>query len=185
MDVGVVTYTDCEGEERRQVFNGNFAIGLAAGIAQQTQYFSFLGKHKYSVSQTIGMMTRKKVSLKSISIDGTALENCSVDSLMVSVGQYALGLRMAPFAQVDDGLLDVTLLQGSSYHMSKVISKLPSGGHVFKPQCKYYRAKEIEICLKPRDKVTFSVDGEVFRAKGNLRVSVVCDLVRVPFGHQY
>lgn len=98
IDVGVVTYTDKKGEERKQAFNGHFSIGMVANIAKQTKFFSFLGKHKNYMGQTLGMMTRKKVSLERILIDKTEVEDCTVDSLMISVGQYALGHRMAPFA---------------------------------------------------------------------------------------
>jgi diacylglycerol kinase family enzyme len=60
---------------------------------------------------------------------------------------YGGGMRAAPEAMLDDGLLDVLALESVSKvaFVTKILPKVFSGAHVREPSVKTYRAREVVI----------------------------------------
>lgn len=60
---------------------------------------------------------------------------------------YGGGMRAAPDALLDDGLLDVVVLEGASKlsFVAKILPKVFSGTHVREPNVKVFRAREIAV----------------------------------------
>ena len=60
---------------------------------------------------------------------------------------YGGGMRAAPDAMLDDGLLDVVILEsiGKLRFLTKILPKLFRGTHVLEPEVKVFRAREIAV----------------------------------------
>jgi diacylglycerol kinase (ATP) len=82
-----------------------------------------------------------------VTVDGDAHE---LDAWMVSVGnnrRYAGGMHITPDARLDDGLLDVCVVDGSLSPLQLVVQfpKVFSGRHVGHPAISMWRGREIEV----------------------------------------
>ncbi len=75
---------------------------------------------------------------------------------------YGGGMKIAPAAQPDDGLLDIYIVEKTS--KASLLINLPSlfrGGHVNKPYVKHFRSKQLRIS-SPQPLPIFA-DGEFFQ----------------------
>ncbi|GAB2446119.1 diacylglycerol/lipid kinase family protein [Nocardia tengchongensis] len=78
--------------------------------------------------------------------DGTVLE---LDAVMVAVGNtstYGGGMRITPDAEIDDGLLDLTVVGAMSrLEMLRLLPTLSAGKRIDHPAAVQYRAREIRL----------------------------------------
>ncbi len=91
---------------------------------------------------------------------------------------YGGGMRAAPDALLDDGLLDVVVLESVSKlsFLTKILPKVFSGSHVREPSVKVFRAREIAISAdRP---FTMYADGDPI-GELPLRVRAIGGAVRV------
>jgi YegS/Rv2252/BmrU family lipid kinase len=91
---------------------------------------------------------------------------------------YGGGMRAAPDALLDDGLLDVVVLESVSKlrFLAKILPKVFSGAHVREPSVKVFRAREVAIGAdRP---FTMYADGDPI-GKLPLRVRAIAGAVRV------
>jgi YegS/Rv2252/BmrU family lipid kinase len=60
---------------------------------------------------------------------------------------YGGGMRAAPGAMLDDGLLEVVILEdvGKLAFLTKILPKVFSGKHVYEPSVKVFRAREVLV----------------------------------------
>ena len=91
---------------------------------------------------------------------------------------YGGGMRAAPDALLDDGLLDVVVLESVSKlsFLTKILPKVFSGAHVREPSVKVFRAREIAVSAdRP---FTMYADGDPI-GELPLRVRAIGGAVRV------
>ena len=91
---------------------------------------------------------------------------------------YGGGMRAAPDALLDDGLLDVVVLESVSKlsFLAKILPKVFSGAHVREPSVKVFRAREIAVSAdRP---FTMYADGDPI-GELPLRVRAIGGAVRV------
>jgi YegS/Rv2252/BmrU family lipid kinase len=91
---------------------------------------------------------------------------------------YGGGMRAAPDALLDDGLLDVVVLERVSKlrFLTRILPKVFSGTHVHEPNVKVFRAREIVVSADRR--FTMYADGDPI-GELPLRVRAVSGAVRV------
>ncbi|MCW2903600.1 MAG: diacylglycerol kinase family lipid kinase [Streptosporangiaceae bacterium] len=95
-----------------------------------------------------------------VTVDGEVHERRGFTVVVANSGFYGVGRHIAPDARVDDGLLDVVIIQ----HVPKpmffaVMRELADGSHVRRPQVEVMRGREVRI-EADRDLV-YGADGEV------------------------
>jgi YegS/Rv2252/BmrU family lipid kinase len=91
---------------------------------------------------------------------------------------YGGGMRAAPDALLDDGLLDVVVLEnvGKLRFLTRILPKVFSGAHVHEPSVRSFRAREVTISAdRP---FTMYADGDPI-GELPLRVSALAGAVRV------
>ncbi|HEY5192572.1 MAG TPA: diacylglycerol kinase family protein [Solirubrobacteraceae bacterium] len=91
---------------------------------------------------------------------------------------YGGGMRAAPDAMLDDGLLDVVVLESVSKlrFLTRILPKVFSGAHVHEPGVKVFRAREVSVSAdRP---FTMYADGDPI-GELPLRVRAVSGAVRV------
>ena len=133
-------------------------LGFVADVTKTAKSLKALGNISYSLGVLYQMLKLKSFKLK-IELDGKLLEreNTFVE---VSNTTYTSNFYMAPKAKIDDGLLDITLLNKlSRIGLLKAFPKVFTGEHVNLPVVETFTAKHIKITTDPPKVLT--PDGEL------------------------
>jgi YegS/Rv2252/BmrU family lipid kinase len=94
-----------------------------------------------------------------LTIDGTIHEHTGYMVAIANSQYYGGGMQIAPYASLQDGLLDIVLLDAiSKLAMIKTLPKLYSGTHITVPGFKVLRGREIHIDAYPP--IAFYADGD-------------------------
>ncbi|NOY22037.1 MAG: diacylglycerol kinase family lipid kinase [Acidobacteria bacterium] len=144
-------------------------LGFVADVTMTAKKLKMLGNMSY----TLGVLYRT-IRLKSfganIRLDGKELERDCV-FIEVSNTRYTSNFLMAPEAAIDDGLLDVTILNRvTRRRLLQAFPKVFTGEHVELPEVETFQAREISIETPDGEKV-LTPDGEVL---GISPVEITC-----------
>lgn len=143
-------------------------LGFVADVNKLAQKLKFLGNFSY----TVGVLD-KIIFLGSykvfIEIDGKKIERENI-FVEVSNTRYTSNFLMAPTAEIDDGYLDVVLLNKTSRRrMLQCLPKIFTGEHVTMGEVETFKAKKISIKTEvPKD---LTPDGEMF---GSTPLEIEC-----------
>ena len=143
-------------------------LGFVADVTKTAKSLKALGNISYSLGVLYEMLKLKSFKLK-IELDGKLLER---DNTFVEVSNttYTSNFYMAPKAKIDDGLLDITLLNKlSRIGLLKAFPKVFTGEHVNLPVVETFTAKHIKITTDPPKVLT--PDGELI---GTTPVEIEC-----------
>jgi diacylglycerol kinase (ATP) len=95
-----------------------------------------------------------------ITVDGVVHERRGYTVVAANSGFYGFGRHVAPGARLDDGLLDVVVIQHAPKRLFfTMMNELKTGAHLKRPQVELLRGKEIRI-EADRD-IPYGADGEV------------------------
>ena len=143
-------------------------LGFVADVTKTAKRLKGLGNISYSLGVLYEMLKLKSYKLK-IELDGKLLER---DNTFVEVSNttYTSNFYMAPNAKIDDGLLDITLLNKlSRIGLLKAFPKVFTGEHIHLPEVESFTAKHIKITTVPTKVLT--PDGELI---GTTPVEIEC-----------
>ena len=96
-----------------------------------------------------------------LDLDGAVRELVAATVVVANSAYYGKGMRIAPDANVDDGLLDVVVIEAAS--RVALVRALPSvydGSHVLRPEVTVLRGRRVEVSAAGRDPVPVGADGE-------------------------
>ncbi|MDX6739503.1 diacylglycerol/lipid kinase family protein [Actinocorallia sp. A-T 12471] len=117
------------------------------------------GKASYTWGAVKAFATWKPVTY-TITMDGTRLDRPAYTVVAANSGYYGYGRRIAPHASVEDGLLDVVIINHSSPRLFlTVMQELESGKHVHRPQVELHSCREIHIAASRP--LPYGCDGEL------------------------
>lgn len=170
IDVGHVTFVADDGGPAERVFLNVLSFGCGGAVVHA------LGSGAKRVGGKLAfMMTTARVLLRyrdqavTVSTDGGPAESLAITNYAVCNGRYfGGGMKVAPTAEVDDGLLDTTIWTG--FGLSDFILKRRSiydGTHVEARGTKVSRIRRLQATSTER--VLLDVDGE---AAGRLPIRV-------------
>ncbi|NOZ13253.1 MAG: diacylglycerol kinase family lipid kinase [Acidobacteria bacterium] len=160
------------GGKRRKVDVGRFVthgqtyyflnilgLGFVADVTKTARKLKILG----NISYTLGVLYRT-ILLKSFRAD-IRLEKRSIrrDCIFIEISNttYTSNFLMAPEAEIDDGYLDVTILNKvNRRRLLRAFPKVFTGEHVNLPEVETFKVKEISIETSDGEKV-LTPDGEV------------------------
>jgi diacylglycerol kinase (ATP) len=95
-----------------------------------------------------------------ITVDGTVHERSGYTVVAANSGFYGFNRRIAPNAAVDDGLLDVVVIQAAPRPLFfAVMNELKDGRHIHRPQVEVLRGREVRI--EADRPLPYGADGEV------------------------
>ncbi len=143
-------------------------LGFVADVGKTAKKLKIFGNISYTFGVLYQMLKLKSFKLK-IELDGKLLER---DNTFVEVSNttYTSNFYMAPNAKIDDGLLDVTLLNKvSRIGLLKAFPKVFTGEHIHLPEVETFTAKHIKITTDPSKVLT--PDGELI---GTTPVEIEC-----------
>lgn len=140
-------------------FMNILGLGFVADVGKSALRMKFLGNFSY----TLGVF-HQTAFLKSygmtIELDGKTYHRENIFA-MISNSRYTSSFLMAPDAEIDDGLFDVTLLgKTTRRRLLKSFPKIFTGEHVKLDVVETFKAKQIKIETEiPK---TLNMDGEIF-----------------------
>jgi diacylglycerol kinase (ATP) len=156
------------------VLNGRYFLNVSGGgfIAEvsdavDTELKSIAGKLAYLIGGAQVLLTHEPVMARVRWSDAvrSGTDNLALHAFAVCNAQQIGGGRLiAPEAVIDDGLLDVCLIESMpTVEFVALLRRVSSGDHVDDPRVRYFRAREVELLFERTVKV--NTDGQVLDAQ--------------------
>jgi YegS/Rv2252/BmrU family lipid kinase len=162
-DAGLVTYQDSNGEAKRYFIN-SAGMGYDALVVKMTNRAKDEGGGgplSYLVNLMKGLFKYHHAYLD-IQVDGTSVYNGRVFSISVGICKYSGGgMMQLPFADPDDGLLDVTIFKKvTKMTVIRHIKKLYSGKFTHLTFVQTHQGNTVSIISTVDDQPFLETDGE-------------------------
>jgi diacylglycerol kinase (ATP) len=159
-DLGMVSFVGRSGAEQRYFVNAA-GLGYDAEVVSRRNGFNryFRGTIPYLASLAATLLSYQNKSL-TVTIDDVR-DDRRVNALVVAVGRYfGGGMRIAPNAELDDGLFDViTLGDVGRIELIRNVPGVYRGAHLQHPKVTAERGAEIYV--EARERVMLQADGEL------------------------
>ena len=161
IDVAKVRYRNADGQDATRYFVNEASIGLGAVVCDRvnraSKAFGRLAFMRAILTASVGYRSQPIF----LSLDDRPTPPRVLTNIWVANGRYSgAGIRSAPRARLDDGLLDIVQI-GHSGLVQKLLftSKLRSGAFVKLPHVTYSTARRVEACAETT--VLIETEGEV------------------------
>jgi YegS/Rv2252/BmrU family lipid kinase len=186
IDVGMAAYRGREGQLVHRVFLNSVDLGLGgetvAAIESQTPRVKALGGRITYFLGAVQAIVRHEDHAVRCSLDGGPFEPLRIDTIWVSNGPFTGGgMRVVPSAALDDGLLDVLVLQSVSKRelLLRLLPGVYRGTHLKHPAITHFRARQVRV--ETDELLLLQMDGEQpGRAPASLEVLPRALRVAVP-----
>jgi YegS/Rv2252/BmrU family lipid kinase len=189
IDIGRAVYANGGDRPEERYFLNECQAGIGGEVVRKVEARNkkskkLGGRFAFAVS-TLGAALRYPNRAMSVEIDGRPAGTFNMVAVIMANGcRMAGGMRLAPRARLDDGLLDVLFIHEQSVgERLRNFRRIYSGRHTDNPGFSYFRARSVAITSE--EKTDFEADGELW---GSLpcRVDVLPAALRVvcpnPFG---
>jgi len=132
-------------EGQQYYFLNIVGMGFVADVAALAVPLKWLGNTAYTVATLIKMI-RLRSKKMILHVDGKRLEREAVFAEVANSTFTGTTFLMAPKAKLDDGLLDLVLLNKiGRIKLLKVFTSIYDGSHINYPEVEYIQAKSIKI----------------------------------------
>lgn len=147
------------GQDEPRLVAGSVYSGVDAKVSEIVDKVRWMpGPLQYPWAAVLGLATYKPVEAHVV-VDGEAHDFRAATVVVANSGYYGSGMKIAPSAAVDDGLLDVVVIEAASRRgLIQSLPKVYDGAHVELDQVHVLRGKVVEISGTPS--VPMGGDGE-------------------------
>ena len=149
-------------EEKTYYFINIVGMGFVTEIAELSVPLKWMGNTAYTVATLLKLISLKSQKV-TIELDGKILER---DGVFVEVANSTFTgttFHIAPEAEIDDGFLDVIILNKiSRLKLLKLFTTIYDGTHIHAPEIEYIKAKKIKVIEEKPGKLI--PDGEILGA---------------------
>jgi YegS/Rv2252/BmrU family lipid kinase len=148
IDVGRLTFVTADGKSGTRHFANIASFGMSGDVVDRVNRSTLVKRFAGSLAYTWGSamsLFRYKAKPVRLKIDAAFDEVVTVSTCAVCNGQFfGGGMRVAPNASPDDGLLDVIVIgDAPRRQVLKAMSEFSTGQHVNNPNVKVFRAKSV------------------------------------------
>ena len=144
-------------------------MGFVTDVAEAAIPLKWMGNAAYTAA-TLQKLIKLKAQKYEIEIDGEVLERQGVFVEVANSRYTGTTFLMAPKAELDDGKLDLILLNEiSKVRLLRLFTSIYDGSHINYPEVEYIQAKKISVIEEKPGKLI--PDGEVL---GETPVSFEC-----------
>jgi len=163
IDTGRVKFKNHSGEDEERLFLNISDFGIGGEVVKRMNQNRMKRKASSYLKSLISTFITYKNKKLRIKIDGQELENDEYMIGAVSNGRiFGKGMKIAPGAELDDGLFDVVLIKGM-----KILEfclnawRIYSGTHLSHPKISLVRGKKVEVFpIDDEGDVLIEIDGE-------------------------
>ncbi len=178
-DAGFVTINAVDGNETKRYFLNGIGIGFDAAVANQTTKFKHLrGVSLYAFSVAVVLFNYKTPNMM-MSMNGAIMNG---EHFLIAIGNGKCaggGFYLTPEAEIDDGLLDVCLVDNVSIpQVVKIFPKVMKGKHKGHNKVHFYRTDALRI--ETKGEIMVHADGEVLATQArDINIEVVPKALKV------
>lgn len=160
-DIVHARFTGWDGKPKERYYLNIFDTGLGSQTCYRVNHSSkALGGFLSFLVATLHSLATYKNQYLTVKVNG--IEVFQGKSLVTAVanGKYfGGGVMIAPHAKIDDGLLDVVIIEDlSKGEFFKNLPKAYKGEHLTHPQIKYFQGETVSI--QSEEKLLLELDGE-------------------------
>lgn len=120
-------------------------MGFVAEVAQAAIPFKWMGNAAYTLATLLKMISLKAQDI-TLELDGKIIQRQGVFVEVANSRFTGTSFLMAPKAKLDDGLLDVIVLNSiSRLRLLRLFSSVYDGTHIDYPEVEYFQAKSIKV----------------------------------------
>jgi len=156
-------------EKKIHYFLNIVGMGFVTEIAEAAVPLKWLGNTAYTVATLYKLLFLKSQKML-IELDGEQLQR---DGIFVEVANSCYTgttFYIAPEAKIDDGLLDVIILNKiSKLRLLRLFTSIYDGSHIHYPEVEYVKAKKIKVIEETAGKLI--PDGEIL---GSTPIELEC-----------
>lgn len=160
LDVGKVTFTDADGDERVRYFANIAEAGLGAAVARAADRMSARwGQSKYFFAFW-RVLPRFKLAQVRVQADRKVYEGPAFQVVVGNCQFYGGAMRISPRSYPGDGVLDVLVFKGPKSDAFTIIPKVYKGTHIPNDHIEELRAKA-GVKIESDHPLPIEADGEV------------------------
>jgi diacylglycerol kinase (ATP) len=169
------------GDGATRVFVGGGGVGLDVEAARHASgaYRRWPGRLRYLASALRAWREFEPLGVRAEFPDDdiAAIEGRVMTAAVLNTPAYGAGLRVAPGARVDDGLLDVSILKSlSTVEVARALPRLFACGEL---PGSYFKRRQTRTVILQTDRASmFHGDGEIL-GPAPVRIEVVRKAIRV------
>jgi YegS/Rv2252/BmrU family lipid kinase len=172
------------GEANGQVFLGNASIGLESEVTPIANAAPRVGGRAVYLAATIYGLARWRPARFELEIDGSPSVYTGYMAAAANTGRFGGGMRVAPDARLDDGLLDVVVIEHTSrLNFIRNTPKVFRGTHIQEPNVHIWRARHVRLDAD-RPFAVYADGDELTRTPALITVAPAALRVRAPAAPQ-
>lgn len=183
IDLGTISYdsygTNTIHPSSRKFING-VGIGFDAAVAEQTTHVKYAQGFGVYLIAVFKMLKKYRAPTFAMQVDNTQI---SAKCLLIAVGNGRCvggGFFLTPDAIIDDGKLDVCIIEDKSvYGILKVMPRVMKGRHGISDGAQFYRAESLRV--QSQEAFYVHADGEILdgRPLSDVQITIERERVRV------
>ena len=161
MDIGLCLFRTQDGQSIRRAFANVASFGLSGLVVKKMNTSNkLLGSLSYIGPTGAGLLEYRRRSVR-ILVDGTIFyEGPLLTGALGNACFFGGGMKIAPDAVLDDGLLDVVILKNGGLSEMRKCMDLYSGRHVYWESAETTRGQYIEAYSLDSSPCLLDLDGE-------------------------
>ena len=133
--------------------------GMATDISVVAEKLRIIGGQRYNIASIFEIIKNKKREARLI-VDGRVREDDFCFIISCNTKYVGKGMKMAPNASIDDGLIDLIIVKKTSRStLLSVFPKLFNGTHIEHDACEYLQCHSFSII--PKENGQLNIDGEI------------------------
>ncbi len=163
IDIGKIKYKSLSGENEEIFFLNIADFGFGGEVVKRVDEKRLKRKASSYLRTLIFTFISYKSKKLKIKVDGKEYPTDNYLIGAISNGSiFGKGMRIAPYALLDDGFFDLILVKG----MEKIefflnVWRIYRGTHLSHPKIKFLRGKKIEVTSEEEEDVLIEADGEL------------------------
>jgi len=163
IDVGAIRYM-YQGQEKERYFVNHADIGFGAEATRRWSHISQKSGRRLALALRFAVAARSLLNHRNITleieIDGKTSQMRSCEIIVVNGRYYANKMLVAPSAKLDDGLLDIVVLNNvSKLELLSIVPRTYSGTYIRHPKVVTSLVKSVKI--RSLERFYVEADGEL------------------------
>jgi diacylglycerol kinase (ATP) len=160
-DVRRIDLLAVTGMVERRIVAGSVYAGVDARAAEIVDRATWLPRSLQYPYAALRALASYRPGRYRVSVDGEAREYDAATVVVANSAYYGKGMQIAPPASVEDGVLDVVVIEAASrWELMRSLPKVYDGAHVHLDEVTVLSGKRVEITGSARGPIPVGGDGE-------------------------